>query len=162
MQQVVSSCCVKPLRISQKLLRPAHVFITRNDLCVSLLIQTQDGEFLDKADKAIPGGRCYVCGLKEHIDPLMPLLENPIEERLSISQKAVTKLSKTTDNGIILLEKIKAKSKVSISLDEQTVTITGFIYDNIHATVEELKKNFEDVNIVLDDQILNPLQVRAV
>ena len=162
MQQVVSSCCVKPLKMNQKLLRPAHVFITRNDLCVCLLIQTQDGEFLDKADKAIPGGSCYVCGLKEHIDPLIPVLENPIEERVSLSLKALKKFTKTTDKGTILLEKFKAKSKVHICLEKQTVIVTGFIHDDINAMVEELKKKLEDVNIVLEERYLESLQVRTM
>ena len=136
--------------MNQKLLRPAHVFITRNDLCVCLLIQTQDGEFLDKVDKAIQGGSCYACGLKKHIDPLIPVLENPIEDRLYISQKALKKFTKPTDEGTIFLKQFKAKSKVYIDLEEQTVILTGFIHDDINAMVEELKKILED-GILLDE-----------
>ena len=148
--------------MTQKFLKPAHIFITRNGIQVSLLIKTPEGEYLDQASKSIEGAVVCLCGIKEHVDPLIQVLENPCEETMTISQNALQKLTRKRDKGSILLEKFEAKSKVCIRLEKKNnaVVISGFILEDVKAMVEELRKKLEDVKVTIPDSCLKKIQVK--
>ena len=159
---VISSCSTCEIKITQKFLKPAHIFITRNCLQVSLLLKTPEGKYLDQAAKNIEGAVVCLCGVKEHVSSLIEALENPCEETMTISQNALQKLTKKRDKGSILLERFEAKSKVCIRLEKRNnvVVISGFIKEDVKAMVEELGKKLEDVRVTIPDSCLRKIQVR--
>ena len=163
MDDVIASCCTCEIEMTQKFLKPAHIFITRNGLQVCLLIKTPEGKYLDQASKSIEGAVVCLCGMKDHVNSLVKVLENPIEESMTISQNALQKLTKKRDKGSILLEKFEAKSKVCIRLEKRNnaVIISGFIKEDVKAMVEELGKKLEDVRVVIPEECLRKIQVRG-
>ena len=147
----------------QKFLKSAHIYITRNDIPVSLLIKTPDGKFLDRASKPIEGAAVCVCGFKANVDSLLTVLENPCEKIMTISQNGLRKLTRKHDGSAKLLDKYEAKSKVCIRLENKnSLVITGFIQADVDAMVEELESKLQDERLTLTEVFLEKLQVSFI
>ncbi|KAI6654883.1 hypothetical protein LOD99_2762 [Oopsacas minuta] len=159
MEIAVNRCCTVAVNMTQRYLKPAHIFITRNDIHVCLLVKTPDGNYLDKASKQIEGAKVYLCGYNEHVTSLVNVLETPCKKVMPISQSALEKLTRKRDKGAILLEKFESKSKVCIHLEKKnSLVISGFIEEDIEAMADELSKKLEDVRLTLDEKYLEVTQ----
>ena len=160
MERAVHHCCTMDVEMPQKFLKSAHIYITRNDIPVCLLIRTPDGKFLDRASKHIEGAVVCVCGFKANVDSLVVVLENPCKKTMTICQKGLQKLTRKHDNSSILLDKYEAKSRVCIRLENKnSLVITGFIQADVDAMVEELNDKLQDERFALTESFLEKTQV---
>ena len=160
MERAVQHCCTVDVNMPQRFLKSAHVYITRNDIPVCLLIKTPDGKFLDRASKSIEGAAVCVCGFKTNVDSLVTVLENPCEKTMTISQNGLQKLTKKHDKISVLLDKYEAKSKVCIRLENKnSLIVTGFIQADVDEMAEELESKLQDGRLTLTESFLEHIQV---